>query len=1006
MTLSIWFAMKSLIQKVFNKLVHKQKTKTKPPAQTEAEQRLAEYQQILETDPNNFDALYEAGQTLRSLQRFPEAREYLRLATQTEQGQNNPQVWNTFAVVCNECENGRAEAQEAKKRAMLLQEQKHATQTEQTSSVRNEWEDQPVQKQIDRDTREDEHPDDNTETSEQISLELGSPEYQKYVADLSDEKREDLAGALLYKAGESYQLGSFSVAINSLQEVMRLTKNDEKKSTAYYNQGIALKDLHRYTEAVESYEQSILLTKNDEKKSTAYYNQGIALKDLHRYAAAVKSYQQAICLTKDDETKATAYVNQGNALRRLHHYAEAVKAYEKAICLTKDDETKAHAYYNQGNTLIVWAPSIRERNENTANENRNDAEKEALTISSLGVHHNAPIRADYYKAALLSYDKAIFYDKALIVAWIQKGQTLLRLHRPVEGQVCLNRGYHSVSLTTRGRMVFTGNNVATFLQEMHTLSAPALLYRIFYQDHPELLTAHQYQDLADQAFREYQILAEVCEVLQYPLAAWPEEEQQQLIAALVFHHGDPMWAVELLKDNLEKYPKHLPSHAYFLDACAGFAERPDQAYVDQVVELARNHEAITDRDRYYQARLLWSECNETERTLELLRNMSDFLPAQYFLLELLDDTGDVAGKEKVVEDICTLEKNLLQQGVPGFLSETKPNTVDLDRDAWNRPGYKFVYAQELRWGIQLLMEALPKDEEELNAIHIQRKPSDWAAWEMLEIEKDHFEREKKNRDEKAKQEYLEQTQEKLVRFFDIAEPGKLTHNALIREVNTLGVSNPDNEVKLKRMQKLIEYTYRCDLISAHEAALLQIFFEMRKHAAVHPTTSFNMGQIVKQTFKEAVVIGSGTALLPRVFSTAEGVYMATGMMVLNVLEEGLKVFQSDKPLPVDDFGVFKENFVRYLREEKHRYTVPMIAEEHADACFANYPIEAPASEQAQFLLRTLRKVFPLTQVYEQCCEELRRVVVQLSREKWETVHEALQAIDPLLAEELESLQRS
>jgi protein O-GlcNAc transferase len=111
---------------------------------------------------------------------------------------------------------------------------------------------------------------------------------------------------------------------------------------AHNNRGNGLRDLTRPAEALASYDKAIALKPD---YAVAQYNRGNALTDLKRPAEALASYDKAIALKPD---VAEAHNNRGNALRDLNRPAEALASYDKAIALKPD---VAEAHNNRGNAL-------------------------------------------------------------------------------------------------------------------------------------------------------------------------------------------------------------------------------------------------------------------------------------------------------------------------------------------------------------------------------------------------------------------------------------------------------------------------------------------------------------------------------------------------------------------------------------------------------------------------------------------------------------------------------
>jgi predicted O-linked N-acetylglucosamine transferase (SPINDLY family) len=101
---------------------------------------------------------------------------------------------------------------------------------------------------------------------------------------------------------------------------------------AYSNKGNALKDLKQFAAAVACYDKAIALKPDF---AEAYSNKGNALKDLKQFDAALASYDKAIALKPDF---AEAYSNKGNTLKDLKQFDAAFASYDTAIVLKPDYE--------------------------------------------------------------------------------------------------------------------------------------------------------------------------------------------------------------------------------------------------------------------------------------------------------------------------------------------------------------------------------------------------------------------------------------------------------------------------------------------------------------------------------------------------------------------------------------------------------------------------------------------------------------------------------------------
>jgi len=101
---------------------------------------------------------------------------------------------------------------------------------------------------------------------------------------------------------------------------------------AHFNRGNTLHELKRYNEGIESYDKALVLKPDF---AEAHNNRGISFQKLNRFSKALQSYDTAIALVPD---YAEAYYNRGNALHELRHYEEAIASFEKAMALKPDTD--------------------------------------------------------------------------------------------------------------------------------------------------------------------------------------------------------------------------------------------------------------------------------------------------------------------------------------------------------------------------------------------------------------------------------------------------------------------------------------------------------------------------------------------------------------------------------------------------------------------------------------------------------------------------------------------
>jgi tetratricopeptide (TPR) repeat protein len=113
---------------------------------------------------------------------------------------------------------------------------------------------------------------------------------------------------------------------------------------AHYNRGNALQDLKRPEDALASFDTALALKPN---YAEAYNNRGEGLMKLERVEEALVSFEKAIALKPD---YAEAHYNRGCALQDLMRPEDALASYDRAIALKPD---YASPYWNKSLCLLL-----------------------------------------------------------------------------------------------------------------------------------------------------------------------------------------------------------------------------------------------------------------------------------------------------------------------------------------------------------------------------------------------------------------------------------------------------------------------------------------------------------------------------------------------------------------------------------------------------------------------------------------------------------------------------
>lgn len=106
-------------------------------------------------------------------------------------------------------------------------------------------------------------------------------------------------------------------------------------SSVYYNRGVVLQEMKRYSEAIFDYEKSL---KIDENNGKACYNLGIVFLELKQFNKALNFLRQSSQIMPDD---VLVYTNIGYTEYHLKNYTSAIKSLKYSLTL---DSLNYYAY--------------------------------------------------------------------------------------------------------------------------------------------------------------------------------------------------------------------------------------------------------------------------------------------------------------------------------------------------------------------------------------------------------------------------------------------------------------------------------------------------------------------------------------------------------------------------------------------------------------------------------------------------------------------------------------
>jgi tetratricopeptide (TPR) repeat protein len=203
-------------------------------------------------------------------------------------------------------------------------------------------------------------------------------------------------------------LGQLDAALASFNQAIALRADFAE---AYCNRGLVLHELARPDAALASYNQAIAIKAN---YAEAYSNRGSILHALGQLDAALASCDQAIAIKAN---YAEAYSNRGNVLHALGQWDAALASYDQAIAINAD---YAEAYSNRGNVLHAlgqWDAALASCNQAIA-----------LKADCVRAYCNRGLvlyELGQWDAALASYNQAIAIKGDFAEAYVNRSLALL-----------------------------------------------------------------------------------------------------------------------------------------------------------------------------------------------------------------------------------------------------------------------------------------------------------------------------------------------------------------------------------------------------------------------------------------------------------------------------------------------------------------------------------------------------------------------------------------------------
>lgn len=227
--------------------------------------------------------------------------------------------------------------------------------------------------------------------------------------------RPDHADALVSRGGALRGLKRYEEALTAYERVLAISPD---RVGVLISRGNTLRALKRPEEALASYERALQIRPDAVE---AISNKGNALRDLKRFTEALASYERAVQLHPDSME---AHNNLGNALWDMKRSEEALASYDRAL---KIFPNYPQALSSRGNAL----QDLRRLEEALASYDR-ALQIDPHHLEALSNRGNVLRELKRFEEALDSYERALQIDPDYPEALSNRGNALRDLNRPGE----------------------------------------------------------------------------------------------------------------------------------------------------------------------------------------------------------------------------------------------------------------------------------------------------------------------------------------------------------------------------------------------------------------------------------------------------------------------------------------------------------------------------------------------------------------------------------------------
>jgi protein O-GlcNAc transferase len=337
------------------------------------------YQDILRSDPSNFNALHLLGLAYLQQDRPVEASQWLGAATKIQPAL--PELQVNYARALQACGNF-AGALDGFDKALALQLQPAAIHCARGTVLQH----------------------------------LGQMEEALTSFDVALTLDPQNLDALNNRGVILQSLGRPNAALVDFDAAMALQPD---RVELLNNRGITLQNMGRFEAALENFEAALALRPD---YFEALYNRGTALHSLKRFGEALESFEAALSL---QPTHAGAWMGRGAALQELKRSGEASESYAKALQYQPDN---ADAHYNRGILLLEQKCFEQAEASFDAALSINPSHVEALNNRGSALWDMAQ-----FEASLASYDAALAVNPNHAASLYNRGNALWEARRDYDG---------------------------------------------------------------------------------------------------------------------------------------------------------------------------------------------------------------------------------------------------------------------------------------------------------------------------------------------------------------------------------------------------------------------------------------------------------------------------------------------------------------------------------------------------------------------------------------------